>query len=275
MNSFELFLSQLHDTNFTLADYTDFNKCSQAVSRIAVQLNTLNYLIGQPNMEEAIKVLWDNDPRVFSALDILIAVRKSDHKMVLGEDRKPHTISSFLQTPDGVAKFITDTGLRDILANRQIKNLVDYVFGVEVGLDSNARKNRSGEVMGNIVSSCFTHANLAFEREVRAITFPTIARVLGKDIKRFDFVVRNRTTTFLVEVNFYSSGGSKLNEVARAYSDIAPKINSADGFQFVWITDGKGWHKAKNQLEEAFRVIPMIFNLTTIHNFIDIVQKGK
>ena len=71
-----------------------------------------------------------------------------------------------------------------------------------------------------------------------------------------------------MEVNFYSGGGSKLNEVARSYSDIAPKINSVPGFEFVWITDGIGWKSARNKLQEAFSIIPGIYNLTSIQEFL-------
>lgn len=91
---------------------------------------------------------------------------------------------------------------------------------------------------------------------------------MGADQKIFDFIVKTEARTFLIEVNFYSTGGSKLNEVAQSYTDIAPKVNTVNGFEFVWITDGKGWDSAKNKLEEAFMAIPRVYNLTTIHEFI-------
>ena len=99
--------------------------------------------------------------------------------------------------------------------------------------------------------------------------WPAITDALGDDEKRFDFVVETADKTYLIEVNFYSGGGSKLNEVARSYSDIAPKINAVDGFEFVWITDGIGWNSAKNKLQEAFNIIPNIYNLTNINEFIN------
>lgn len=68
---------------------------------------------------------------------------------------------------------------------------------------------------------------------------------------------------------FLSGDGSKLDEVARSYSDIAPKINAVGGFEFVWITDGIGWNSAKNKLQEAFNIIPSIYNLTSIQSFIN------
>lgn len=96
--------------------------------------------------------------------------------------------------------------------------------------------------------------------------------MLGDDEKRFDFVVETSTKVYLIEVNFYSSGGSKLNEVSRAYSDISPKINSVQGFEFVWITDGIGWKSAKNKLQEAYSTIPSIYNLTNINDFINQIK---
>ena len=75
-----------------------------------------------------------------------------------------------------------------------------------------------------------------------------------------------------IQTGFYSSGGSKLNEVARSYSDIAPKINSVPGFEFVWITDGIGWKSAKNKLQEAYSIIPSIYNLTNIKDFIELIK---
>ena len=91
---------------------------------------------------------------------------------------------------------------------------------------------------------------------------------MGADQKVFDFAIESNEKTYLIEVNFYSGGGSKLNEVARSYTELAPKINGVSGFEFVWITDGDGWKSAKNKLEEAFAAIPSIYNLTTISEFI-------
>ena len=92
------------------------------------------------------------------------------------------------------------------------------------------------------------------------------------DQKVFDFVIKDTKKTYLIEVNFYSGGGSKLNEVARSYTELAPKVNGIDGYEFVWITDGIGWNSARNKLEEAFAVIPSIYNLTTINDFVSKIK---
>ena len=161
--------------------------------------------------------------------------------------------------------------MADIFKDRNIKNLVDYVFGVEVGLDSNARKNRGGDNMSKAVSLIFDNANIFYKKEVKNTLFLDIES-LGADVKQFDFVIKTKQKTYVIEVNYYNSGGSKLNEVARAYSDVAPKINQYPSFEFVWITDGQGWLTAKNKLEEAYKIIPSVYNLATLPNFIAQIQ---
>lgn len=177
-------------------------------------------------------------------------------------------MSDYFTSPEQVAVFLNETGLTEVFQAKQIKNLVDYVFGVEVGLDSNARKNRGGHIMEGLVANILTKNEIAFEQEVYYTEFPEIVKALGADNKRFDFVIRTPHKTYLIEANFYTGGGSKLNEVARAYSELAPKINAVPGFEFVWITDGIGWVSARNKLEEAFEHVPSIYNLSNINEFI-------
>ena len=269
---FDLFMSQLKETNTTLDFYCDFEKINTNVETISIKLNQLNYLIGQDDIDSAIYRLWDENKNVFSILEILIAVRTSDNKKAIMSDGNVRLINTLFDSAEGVVEYIHGTGLDKVFRNKQIKNLVDYVFGVETGLDTNARKNRSGRLMEGQVASIFDNANIVYRQEVYSTEYPELS-VLGEDKKRFDFVVETNRCKYLMEVNFYSGGGSKLNEVARAYSELSPKINNVDGFEFVWITDGIGWKSARNKLEEAFYAIPNIYNLTTIYNFIEQVKE--
>lgn len=265
---FEDFMEVLKETNVSLKDYVDFPKVEANVEAISIKLNQLNYLIGQTNMPRAVNRLWEENPKVFSILGILIAVRSKDKKKALDANGNVHLIEDYFQSPEHVIRFLNETGLTKLFQTRQITNLVDYVFGVEVGLDSNARKNRGGHIMESIISNIFSLNGIPFEREVYYTEFTEIEKVLGTDKKRFDFVVRTSNRIYLIETNFYTGGGSKLNEVARSYSDLALKINSIPGYEFVWITDGIGWKEAKSKLQEAFSHIPSIYNLTNIQNFI-------
>lgn len=269
---FEYFMSQLKETNTTLDFYCDFEKINNNVESISIKLNQLNYLIGQDDIDAAIRRLWEENSSVFNILEILIAVRTSDKKKAIMSDGNIKLINTLFDSVEGVIEYIHGTGLDKVFKNKQIKNLVDYVFGVETGLDTNARKNRSGHLMERQVADIFDNASISYRQEVYSTEYPELA-VLGEDKKRFDFVIETNCNKYLIEVNFYSGGGSKLNEVARAYSELSPKINAVDGFKFVWITDGIGWESAKNKLEEAFYTIPNIYNLTNINEFIEQVKE--
>ena len=219
-------------------------------------------------MRAAVETLWQRDKSAFNVMDILIAVRSEGRKKVLNRLGECVVLDSLFNTVDGVMEFLNDTGLGSIFQSRKIKDLSDYVFGIETGLDTNARKNRSGHVMEKMVADILNNNGIIFRQEVYSTEWPDLQQVLGDDEKRFDFVVCTKKRTYLIEVNFYSGGGSKLNEVARSYSDIAPKVNSVEGFEFVWITDGIGWRSAKNKLQEAYNIIPSVYNLTNINEFI-------
>ena len=112
--------------------------------------------------------------------------------------------------------------------------------------------------------------NICFQAEVSSKNFTLN---LGSDQKIFDFVIKVGGVTYLIEANFYSTGGSKLNEVARSYIEISEKISRFNGFKFIWITDGQGWLAAKNKLEEAYKSVE-IYNLANIGDFIVDVKNG-
>ena len=265
---FTTFMSQLKETNQTLGFFCDFDKIHDNVEDIKLSLCMLNSLIGATDIQSAVETIWRRDKSAFNVMDILIAVRSEGKKKVLNSLGECVVLDSLFESVDGVMEFLNDTGLAEVLQSQKITNLVDYVFGVETGLDSNARKNRSGHVMENVVAEIFENNGIDYRTEVYSNEWAEMTKALGDDEKRFDFVVETPQKIYLIEVNFYSGGGSKLNEVARAYSDIAPKINAVDGFEFVWVTDGIGWNSAKNKLQEAFNIIPSIYNLTSIEEFI-------
>ena len=270
---FKTFLSQLSETNATLDYFVDFQKVIGNVRKIALKLNQLNYLIGKDNLEEAINELYEENPKVFEVLDILIAVRNKNTK-ILDNIGKIVSLENYFTSPKSILEYICETRLAEVFKNKEITNLVDYVFGIEVGLDTNARKNRGGDNMSKAVSLLFDREEVYYKKEVNSTLFLDIES-LGVDVKRFDFVIKTKKKTYLIETNFYNTGGSKLNEVARAYSEVAPKINQYENYEFVWITDGQGWLSAKNKLEEAYNTIPSVYNLTTLSEFVKKVKKEE
>ena len=227
---FNLFISQLRETNQTLDFFCDFEKICKNVDDIKLSLCILNSLIGTTDLKKSVETIWNRDKKAFSVMPVLIAVRDEGSKKVIDSLNQITELKSLFNSVDGVIEFLENTGLADLFKRRNIKDLVDYVFGIETGLDSNARKNRSGHIMENTVAQIFSSNNIKFRQEVYSSEWQEITDVLGDDKKRFDFVIETIRKTYLIEVNFYSGGGSKLNEVARSYTDIAPKINSVKGF---------------------------------------------
>lgn len=175
-----------------------------------------------------------------------------------------------------------ETGLFELMQEHIINNLVDYVTGVETGLDSNGRKNRGGHLMENVVECYIKKAgfvkdkNYFKEMYIHSITekwgidLSAISNT-GKTEKRFDYVVKTNNQIYVVETNCYTSGGSKLNETARSYKQISQEVDTIDGVTFVWFTDGKGWNSARHNLEETFDIMPHIYNISDLEN--DIIGK--
>lgn len=273
---FSVFFDNITEIKIGLDYYTDFKKVINNVNTISLRLTQLNYLVGQKDMRKAVEELWKENPKAFSVMGILVAVRKKQNKKAWGRDGSERLVYNYFDSVDHIMEFIEDSGLLIVLQDKHIKNLVDYVFGVETGLDTHGRKNRIGEIMASKIAQQFDETNISYEREVQSKNFPAIKSVLGKDSKRFYFVISCPSKKYLVEVNYYGTQGSKVTEIPRSYMDVAKKINSVEGFEFVWITDGIGWKKAKEQLNEAYDEIPNVYNLNTLQDFINkILQDTK
>ena len=252
--------------------YVDFGKVFRNIESVKVELNILNSLIGSHNIESDFGKLINTYPSVLRCIPILLAKRESE---IAATDETGAFRYNFAQknySTEQYKIFMRKTGLFDLLENHIISNLVDYVTGVEVGLDSNGRKNRGGHLMENLVERHLQQAGLIkgtnyfkemYIREIEQHWGVDLSAISndGKAEKRFDFVVKTADMIYGIETNFYSSGGSKLNETARSYKTIATETASLDCFTFVWFTDGKGWESAKNNLEETFDVLPDIYNI--------------
>ena len=126
---FNLFMSQLRETNATLDFYCDFPKIARNVADIEISLNTLNYLIGKENLREAVEALWNRDKRVFDVMDILIATRKKDDKKYIDNDGSMHSIHSLFSSVDGVMKFIEGTGLVNGIYYQRATSVLQFIGG--------------------------------------------------------------------------------------------------------------------------------------------------
>ena len=196
---FEKFLSQLKETNQTLDFFCDFEKINNNVENIKLSLCMLNSLIGSTNLRRSVETIWNRDSSAFNVMDILIAVRSEGDKKVLNALGNTVVLDSLFTSVDGVMEFLNNTGLAELFVSQKVTNLVDYVFGVETGLDTNARKNRSGHVMENMVAEVFNKNHIKYRQEVYSSEWLDITHALGDDEKRFDFVVETPQKKYLIE----------------------------------------------------------------------------
>ncbi len=277
MRNFEQWLNSFKHSIADYDYYLDFSKVVQNVNEIKVELNILNSLIGSRNIENDFENLIVKYPETLKCIPILLAVRSFE--IPIFDENKEYCFSfkSLNYSIDEYKVFMQKTGLFDLLKSNVITNLVDYVTGVESGLDSNGRKNRGGHLMENLVEEYINKAgykkDVDFFKEMYinevenkwGIDLSAISNQ-GKAEKRFDFVIKTKNKIYLLETNFYSSGGSKLNETARSYKTLANEISTIDGVSFIWVTDGYGWKSARNNLEETFDVMDMMYNINDLDN---------
>ncbi len=183
---FDIFLQSLKISNRNLGFFTDWQKCLKNRNEISIALNHLNFLLGKDTKElkNCVKSLFEEYPKAFNVLNILIAVRDKD-EIVLDANGNFYPLHSYFENDKKVYEFIRQTGLEQIFCNRNIKDLNDFVFGIEVGLDSNARKNRNGKAMENHLSGLFTNAQLNFKEQVNIRGFGDLCQAFGDDIKKW------------------------------------------------------------------------------------------
>lgn len=277
--NFDDIINNLKDSIATYDYYVDFDKVYSNVSKVEMQLNLLNYLIGKSNIEEEFAKLVVEYPDVLQTIPILLAVREGRIKIIDGEYMLFDFKNQNREIKD-YSKLLKESGLVELFESKKIKNLVDYVTGVEVGLDTNARKNRTGKTMEKIVESFIKeipnvdYLVQASKNQIEAHYNTDILKSLILDEKndlntnkKFDFVFKGKTgDIILIETNYYSGSGSKLNETARSYAKLAQDIKKIKGLKFVWITDGKGWENTKNNLREAYNNIDYLFTIEDLES---------
>lgn len=283
MKTFKTLKSTFQDSIFTWDYFTDFEKVKQNIRKVEKELNLLNYLIGKENIEDEFIKLVREYPKVRTALPLLIAVRAdklrdmpiiSDLLTLIAENKSDIFYSDTIDEKE-LLVFFRSSGIKDILQNKNVKNLVDYCFGVEVGMDTNARKNRTGTLMENLVgkyldSFCQKHDNYEYTDQA---TKEKIKQKFGYEIKidknsrRFDFALYDKTKNklFLIEVNYYGGGGSKLKATAGEYKSLHNFLKE-QGLTFIWITDGTGWLTALRPLEETFNHNDHVLNIEMLKN---------
>lgn len=302
MRDFKMWLNNFENTIASWRYYTDFEKAYENVNKIKNEINLLNRLIGSKNIDNDFEELLNEHPNVLKALPILLATRSNkvipikDAEKDYNYDFRKKNITA--EEIKDYTKFMRETGVFDLLENHLVDDLTDYIIGVEVGMDTNARKNRTGDAMEDVVESFIAKAGyVKNENYFKEVSTDKIKETWGIDLsemlnkidttaknkkvklakKRFDFVIEESDVLYLIETNFYNVSGSKLNETARSYKMLSEEIGKIKNLNFIWITDGKGWDKARNNLEETFNVLDTLYNINDLKNgiFVKLRESNK
>lgn len=247
MRDFNTWLDNMRDSINEYNYYVNFDKVYKNVDKIKIELNIMNSLIGSQNIEKDFNILLQKYPEIIKCIPILLAKRESE---IYAQDEDGEFLYNFKKmnySKEQYIIFMRKTGLFDLISNHLINNLVDYVTGVETGLDSNGRKNRGGHQMENLVERFIKRTNVEYYKEMYLTDIEkkwhkdlSAISANGTSTKRFDFVVKTKHQIYVIETNFYTSGESKLNEVARSYKQLEEEAQKTEGITFVWITDGGG-----------------------------------
>lgn len=276
------FLSSLSITNRTPEYYVNWEKVERETNKFELELNTLNYLIGKENIFDETLKLFKMQPNLIKVIPSLIASRDKVLDILSIDDNDDMSFERLdfskidKERIEEYVIFAEDSGLLDFLQNKANRSLVDYVYGVEAGLDSNARKNRSGTTMEGIlerhVSKLAGELGLEWKAQATAAYIKekwNIEVPVDKSERRFDVAVYSAKNNklWLIETNYYGGGGSKLKAVAGEFTELSQfVVQSKDDVEFVWVTDGQGWKTAHLPLSEAFGHIFNVFSLNMLKN---------
>lgn len=276
-DSFNFLIDTLVPTIHRSDWFVDWQRIKANVAPHVRELALLNTVVGSENIERDLAALIADYPKVLRVMPLLLASR--EHSFDVMVDAKNLIVERFdfegkSPTKDDVAScilFLRDSGLLGILSDRRIKSIADYYFGIEVGLDSNARKNRSGELMESLVENFVVET--AGELQAEYMAQATAAKVksawdfnlmMDKSERRVDFAIFKDDHLFLVETNFYGGGGSKLKSTATEYCEMFERYSAQHNVDFLWITDGFGWKGTQPPLREYCRKADYLLNLTTV-----------
>lgn len=256
--------------------FVNWNKVFTNSANFEIALNKLNYLLGKDDLRGEFYRLYDSNPDIAKALPVLLAVRENNLE-IYNKTSKELESYDFSGEGGDVNKyfaFLDKSGLIRLFQRDGIKNLVDYVIGVEVGLDSNGRKNRGGtlmeEIVGLLLEDFCKQNNLKYIPQASPSKIKlkwNFDIVVDKSERSFDFAVYNPQSNKikLFETNFYNSGGSKLKAVCGEFRGLYDELKRQN-IEFIWITDGLGWHTAKRPLEETYNHNDYVFNLSMLED---------
>lgn len=262
------FFGKLLETNHTYDFFVNWEKVYDNLDDFIIEIGILNTLskVESYEVESHFRKILKQYPQVVSVLPIIIAIRSKNISVLDIDNTKFKKIkfTNYSFDIDEIVDFSKKTGLLAVFS--RIDDLYSYLVGVEVGLDTNARKSRSGHIFEDIVGRLLEN-KINDKPEFRLAKEDTIP---FERTKRWDYVIyKNDKPKLFFECNFYNSGGSKPIETAHAYVDLQKQLKDTE-YTFIWVTDGQGWNKMSKALKEAAVDIDYVLNYRLLDEYIDL-----
>ncbi|AMN31018.1 DpnII family type II restriction endonuclease [Clostridium perfringens] len=256
------FINNIDTLNINWNYFVDFSKINN-IEQYQEEIVELNKLLkeSEKTIDNKLLSIIKNKNSIINVLILALALRpdKLKNLKIYSPYSNENIYNLIKKTNENeILYMFHQSGLRDLFLKDKITNLNDYLMGIEVGLDSNCRKNRSGYLMEsyceNKLNSICSKNNFKLYRQC------TLNKIIPsiKLNKKFDFIVKTPLKIFAIEVNNFNSSGSKIKSISNEYILLSKHLESMN-INFIWITNGKGWLKNKSILEN---------NLESLKNFI-------
>jgi len=267
------FQETLMVSNKTFSYFVDWPKVKENIKKYDYEINILNYLIGSTNARAKLKEILGKNPEVLPVIPLIIAVRDSEINVIEDPTKPTETMKQFNfnrkdklseKEIEKIASFCEKSSILKLFSDFKIKNLRDFLLGVETGLDTNARKNRSGTAMESLISPILDKIKgvkiikqkaFKYLEEIEKIKIP---QKLSN--RKFDYVIINKDRYFNMEVNYYDGQGSKPQEIVDSYINRRNELTKG-GWGFIWLSDGVGWRGGTSQITNAFNDMEHVLNI--------------
>jgi type II restriction enzyme len=267
------FFDTLLPSNKTYEYFVDWHKVKEAVRKYNIELSLLNSLtkVDASEREQYFSNLLSEYPRIIEVIPLLIAERVRDGKIDIFEPELEEFIifefkSSNRNAIPQIVEFCIKTGIMDLF--KEVKDLHDYLLGVEVGIDTNARKNRSGDIFEKMcqqkVKRLISGEYIQINNDRNFTLYPIVTKGKSKG-KTHDIVIyKEDKPVLIIECNFYNVAGSKPISIAESYIEMH-RIAKQRNVDFLWVTDGPAWHNMKEPLIRSMNNIDWVLNFKMLN----------
>ncbi|MDD4907452.1 MAG: type II restriction endonuclease [Candidatus Omnitrophica bacterium] len=267
------FQETLMISNKSFAYFVDWRKVKANIKKYEYEINILNYLVGVSEPKVKLREILFKNPEVLPVLPLIIAVRDLEIAVIEDPVRPSETLKKYdfnkknnlsKEEVDDVVNFCHSSGVLNLFIDLKIKNLRDYLLGLETGIDTNARKNRSGDAMESLISPILDR--IKDIKVIKQKTFKYLKEEEGIDIpqkllnRKFDYVIITNDKKINLEVNYYDGQGSKPQEIVDSYINRNNELLGAK-WGFIWLSDGMGWKKGLHQMTNAFNDMDYVLNI--------------